>query len=165
MTTGGTCWSGGGRLGKILEIDLRDGLAALFVLLIGAFGIADALTHNFGTMRNIGPGAFPLIVSILILASGIWILVESWRAQGDVEASGGSSPRVIAFVVAGMLAFALLAQQFGIGPGIFACVVLSAMAEGKLKWWQMLLLATVLTGFCALVFITFLNLPLRLISF
>lgn len=143
---------------------IRDSLAALCVVSIGFVGIWDATTHNFGVMKNIGPGAFPLIVSIMIVCSGALIFTEGKWGKTAEDPPAGNSPRVIIFVAAGMLSFGFLAQRWGIMPGIIACVTLCSLAENDLKIWQIVTLSLALTGFCALIFIYFLHLPLRLLS-
>lgn len=141
-----------------------DIVASISVICIGAFGISDAMTHDFGVLRNIGPGAFPLIVSLMIIIAGLLILIEAGLGSSPVGVQEGNSPRVLIFIITGLLAFSLLSQRFGILPGIFACVTLTSLAENKLKPWQVALLSLFLTAFCALVFIYFLKLPLRLVK-
>ncbi|NQV98312.1 MAG: tripartite tricarboxylate transporter TctB family protein [Rhodospirillales bacterium] len=140
-----------------------DWVAAGAMIGLGAFGVAESLQYGLGVLRNIGPGTFPLIVSTFIFAAGWLILVEGVMATAPSVQIKWAPPRVLLFILAGLLSFAFLAQRFGLVPGIFGCVILSCMAEGRLKWWQVLAIAAVLSGFSAFVFVEILSLPLRLV--
>ena len=151
--------------GGLTGINRRDALAAVAVVGLGLFGITEALGYRLGEMRNIGPGAFPLIVSVLILIAGVLIGFESiFKRHHDGEYPAPYAPnyRVLLFVMASLLSFAAVTPMFGAVPGIVVCVFLSAQADGSLRLWQTAILAALIAGFCALVFVVLLNLPLEL---
>lgn len=134
-------------------------VSALGIVALGGFGAYQALGDNLGALRNIGPGAFPLIVSALLVISGLIILFEDAAPRGE-----GSSLRVLAFVIASLLAFAFLTPIIGSMPAIAASVFLAASADGSLKIWQVAALAAAVAVFCAIVFVGLLNLPLPLFA-
>jgi len=132
-------------------------VSALGIVALGGFGAYEALGDSLGALRNIGPGAFPLIVSVLLMASGLIILFEDAAPGGK-----GASWRVLAFVIASLLSFALLTPIIGSMPAIATSVFLAAYADGSLKIWQVAALAVLVAVFCAIVFVGLLNLPLPL---
>ena len=144
----------------------QDSVAALAVIALGAYGTVESLGYPLGGLRNIGPGAFPLIVSVLLVLSGALILAEGVAALGRERDAPPelAAFRVMIFIVAGLLAFALLIPRFGLAPAIAACVALSALADGNLKAWQVAVLAATIACFCAVVFVVLLNLPLDLVT-
>jgi hypothetical protein len=160
--------SGPGDIVKtLLGLPWRDAASALAVMGIGAFGVIEALGYRLGELRNIGPGAFPLGVGVLLLACGVLIVAEGrMAAPGAAEdpAASRAPLRVILLVCGGLLSFVLLMPRFGAVPGIVACVVISAHADGSLRLWQVLLLAAGMAAFCAFVFAGLLNLPLELLT-
>lgn len=143
----------------------NDALAAAAVLALGVFGIVESLGYRLGAMRNIGPGVFPLIVSAGLVISGLLILIEALAVRPGAEDAdmSGAAPRVLIFVTAALLAFAVLMPPAGLVPAIVVAVGLSALADGSLRLWQVAALAAGVAGFCALVFVYFLNLPLDLV--
>lgn len=152
---------------KLAAIDWRDASAAVAVMALGLTGVVLSSNYHLGEMRNIGPGAFPMIVSALIVLSGILIAVESLAArheEGDDLRSEPVPHRVLLFVTSGLLAFAALTPLAGAVPGILACVCLAAMADGSLRLWQVAALAALVAGFCALVFVVLLKLPMTLVA-
>lgn len=154
--------------GRLASIRRRDALAAVAVIALGVFGIVEALGYRLGELRNIGPGTFPLIVSALIVASGVLIGAESLAppppAETDDPANDPPRYRVLLFVTAGLLSFAVLTPIAGAVPGIVACVFLTAYADGSLSLWRIALLAAAVAAFCAVVFVQLLNLPLNLVE-
>ncbi|MCT4373037.1 tripartite tricarboxylate transporter TctB family protein [Yangia mangrovi] len=152
---------------KLAAIDWRDASVAVAVLALGLTGVVLSSRYSLGEMRNIGPGAFPMIVSVLIVLTGLLIAIESVVArheEGD-DLRGEPVPfRVLLFVTAGLLAFVALTPLAGAVPGILACVFLASMADGSLRLWQVALLAALVAGFCALVFVVLLKLPMTLVT-
>ncbi|MBE9640144.1 tripartite tricarboxylate transporter TctB family protein [Salipiger mangrovisoli] len=152
---------------KLAAIDWRDASVAVAVMALGLTGVVLASRYSLGEMRNIGPGAFPMIVSVLILLAGGLIAIESVvmrREEGDDLSAEPVPYRVLLFVTAGLLAFALLTPVAGAVPGILACILLAAMADGSLRLWQVAVLAALVAGFCALVFVVLLKLPMTLVT-
>lgn len=151
---------------RLAQLSGRDLLAAAAVLALGIFGMVEAMDYRLGELRNIGPGAFPLAVSTLLVVSGLLIAAEGTVAiRADRDQSAETAPvRVVIFIAAGLLAFAFLMPRFGLLPAIAACVGLSAFADGSLRLWQVALLAAAVAAFCAVVFVVLLNLPLDLVT-
>lgn len=152
---------------ELLKLSWRNAVSALAILGLGLFAIVEALGYRLGELRNIGPGAFPLIVGALLVLSGFLIFAEGLgRLNADEEANSedAASLRVLAFVCAALFAFAYMMPKFGTIPAIMVCVVLAAQADGSLRLWQVLLLAAGMAAFCTVVFVTLLNLPLDLIK-
>ena len=151
---------------ELLKLSWRDAVSALAILGLGLFAIVEALGYRLGELRNIGPGAFPLIVGALLVLSGFLIIAEGLGRLNADEANseGSASLRVLAFVCAALFAFAYMMPRFGTVPAIVVCVVLAAQADGSLRMWQVLALATGMAAFCTIVFVTLLNLPLDLIK-
>ena len=146
---------------RALRVSLPVGLAAGAVVVVALVGMWEASRYEFGTARQFGPAVFPFALSGLLLLSGLGILLEG-RTPGE-EPFRLSWSRAIVFVaiLAGPIAFALTVGRLGLVPAIFACVLISVLAERSLSLLKALLLGAVLAAGCTLVFTVFLNLPLR----
>ncbi len=150
---------------KLAAINRRDAWTAVAVVALGLAGVVMALDYRLGELRNIGPGAFPLIVSLLIVLSGMLIAMEGLAPEREEVIDDGPPPyRVLIFVTAGLLAFTVVTPMAGAVPGILACVILASLADGSLRVWQVGALAALVAGFCALVFVVLLKLPLELVT-
>ncbi|MGX1307569.1 hypothetical protein AB7M35_002289 [Amorphus suaedae] len=137
------------------------GLAAGAVVFVGLVGMWEASGYEFGSLRQFGPAVFPFALSALLLLSGLGILLEG--SPAGEEPFRLSMPRGVVFltILAGPIAFALTVGTLGLVPAIFACVLISVLAERSLSLLKALLLGAVLAAGCTMVFVVFLNLPLR----
>lgn len=150
----------------VLGMPWRDAASAAAILAIGTFAVIESLGYRLGELRNIGPGAFPLGIGVLLIVCAAVIVVEGrlnvHRAREEDE--GGAQIRALVMICAALLSFVFLMPRFGAVPGIIACVGLSAYADGSLRFWQAALLGAAMAGFCAVVFTILLNLPLDLVK-
>ena len=91
------------RVGVKGEQDL--GAAVVFIL-IGIAGLVFGQDLAFGTSSKMGPGYFPTILSLLILALGAGLLIYSFIVDGP----GIEKPqfRPLFFIVIAILAFGLI---------------------------------------------------------
>lgn len=138
------------RVAGFNTLELAAGAVVLAVGLIIAF---ESMTYDMGSMRNVGPGIFPMLLGFVLAGLGVAIILEGrvslavapsvpWRAMLSICAALGS--------------FALLIQSFGAYVAIFALIFLSGLAERK---FRPVMLLCVWAGLC--VFITALVLGFR----
>lgn len=145
----------------------------LFIAVALAFGIAAATQYSLGTAASIGPGYFPLLLSIVLALLGTAILLQGIRQRAHapkpraVVAVDRRACRALAFVLLANVAFGVLIggiPALGLPPqglivSVYAVVFLASLASGEHRTKAALLLATVLAlGSCA-VFIVAMGLP------
>jgi hypothetical protein len=117
-----------------------DFLSGLLFFVTGSAGARIALDYSFGTARNMGPGAFPLIVSSLLALCGLVLVTRSFVGKADEPIEIAFLPLLL--VSAGIAAFALLLMGAGLLLATMALVLVSAAASGRFKPVAALLLAT-----------------------
>jgi putative tricarboxylic transport membrane protein len=61
-----------------------------------------------------------------------------------------------------ILVFAVMLKTMGLLVAAVSVVVVGALGGARYRWWELALLASVLSGFCALLFVFALNQPLPL---
>ncbi|WP_018700360.1 tripartite tricarboxylate transporter TctB family protein [Amorphus coralli] len=147
---------------RIPRAPLTVGLAAAAVAGVGLLGMWEASTYSFGTARMFGPAVFPFALSVLLLMAAAGIVLEGGTEQ-DEQPIRITRARALVFVtvLGGPVAFALIVGRLGLVPAVFACVLVSALAERSLTPFGALALGAVLAAGCTAVFFYFLNLPLR----
>lgn len=145
-----------------LRVPLPVGLAAGAVAAVGLLGMWEASNYSFGTARMFGPAVFPFALSALLLAAAVGIVLEGGTEE-DEQPIVLTWSRAIVFltVLGGPVAFALIVGRLGLVPAVFACVLVSVLAERSLTLLGALALGAVLAAGCTGVFFYFLNLPLR----
>ena len=143
-------------MGSINRADLAAGL--VFVIIGAVFGLT-SLGLDMGSTLRMGPGYFPMLLSVLLIALGGAICFNSLRQMHiAVEPYGW---RGMVFILGAPVFFGLTVRGLGFVPSIFLTTLLAAFAGLKLRPLQAALLAVVVTLFCTLVFSIALGLPFR----
>lgn len=140
--------------------DYRD-LMGGALLAAGGLGIALFSYYNYdiGTLRRMGPGMFPMGLGYLLAGFGVWIFALALFRRGDFPEIRIWSPL---FVLLGTGAFALFIRPLGLIPAVLAVVVISSLAELKIRPVTIAILASSLSVLAWLIFKVGLRLPLQL---
>lgn len=140
----------------------KDFYIGLMFLLIAGAALILSLDVPFGTSRRMGPGYFPVILSILLGCFGVLLMIRS--LFGEVEEMTSFRPRVPLFILGGIVLFAYLIRNAGLVIAVAAMVMVAANATPTLRGWQLYALAAVLSLGSVLVFVTVLGQPLPVIG-
>lgn len=140
------------------ERDHRDIAAGGFLVAVGLGAALYAATHyGMGSLRNIGPGAFPTGAGLVLAALGLAMLVP---ALGRAGVRGPVEGGVAAAVLASVAAFALVLPRFGLVPATVALVVVARLAARPARPAGTLALAAGLSVLAWAVFVVALGVPL-----
>ncbi|MBJ6989109.1 MULTISPECIES: tripartite tricarboxylate transporter TctB family protein [unclassified Devosia] len=149
--------------------------AMLFIGTGLAFGGWALFNYDMGTMRRIGPGAFPLGLGTILAVIGAVLLLPAIKqlrtAQpapaytSDDASDEPSSLRAGLFVLLSLVAFALVLPLFGTIPALFALTYTAVLAEPGRDWkLTPAIIAAVLSAFVWLLFKQALSLPLIMLK-
>jgi hypothetical protein len=139
--------------------DFSAGL--IFLLIAGFFGIG-ATQATLGTVARMGPGFFPLMLSVVLAIFGLIIMIRSVGAVGaKIQLLPWNSAVA---VLATPVVFGLTVRGLGLGPAIAIVVLLGASASRQMKPLTAIALTAMLTLFCVAIFIWGLGLPLKAIG-
>ncbi|MGH6770229.1 MAG: tripartite tricarboxylate transporter TctB family protein [Xanthobacteraceae bacterium] len=141
----------------------RDLIAGLLFVAIGVATIAGASDYPIGTMRNIGPGYYPILLGVALVLLGGGVIVNAFRfeREGTVD-DAGLALRPLVMVIAAMAAFGGLVRPFGLGAAIVALIVISSLGGRDISLVRMLLLSAAMTALAWAVFIWLLGLPMSM---
>jgi hypothetical protein len=143
------------------RLNLRDVLAGLIFILIGASFALSARSIEIGTAFRMGPGYFPLLLSGLLMLIGA-VIALSALANGTNESLGPVPWRGLVLVLAAPVVFGLTVRRLGLVPAIVITSVLSVYASRRAGSRLAAVMAAGLTLFCLAVFTYGLRLPLPL---
>jgi hypothetical protein len=153
----------GGRLRPRLSAAAKDILAGLIFVVVGvAFAIAST-TYQLGTPLRMGPGAFPLVLGVLLTAIGVLVIVKGVLA-GESDAIGPVPWRALILILAAIVFFGLTLRGLGLVPTVFVVGLMSAFASQRTSLVGGLLIAVGLTIVSALIFVVGLSVRLPLIG-
>jgi hypothetical protein len=129
---------------------------------IGLSAIVFGWKLPLGTTMLMGPAYFPTAIGILLVLIGIAAILRSLFRDGDPLT--GFAAGKITVVLGAILLFGLLLRRMGLIISIILLVIISAYASQRFRWPIALALAVGIAGFCMVVFVKMLGLPIPLLG-
>jgi hypothetical protein len=135
--------------------------AGLLFTGIGTFALVVGTNYPIGTTTRVGPGYFPLLLSVILIGLGIAAIVRSLIVEP--MGSLGSWPLVPLFcVLAGVVGFGLLIDHAGLIPAALCVLLMSTYRRWLRSPIEVLVITIVLLGFVVVLFIDLLGMPMQL---
>jgi uncharacterized membrane protein len=144
------------------RLNLRDAAAGAIFFAIGAAFALGARSLEIGSAFRMGPGYFPLLLSVILMLLGAIIIASSFASQN--QPLGPVPWRGLVLVLAAPVVFGLSVRKLGLVPAIVLTVVLAVYASRRSRLWLAAAMAAGLTIFCLAVFSYGLGLPLPLLG-
>lgn len=144
------------------RLNLRDAAAGAIFFAIGAAFALGARSLESGSAFRMGPGYFPLLLSVILMLLGAIIIASSFASQN--QPLGPVPWRGLVLVLAAPVVFGLSVRKLGLAPAIVLTVVLAVYASRRSRLWLAAAMAAGLTIFCLAVFSYGLGLPLPLLG-
>lgn len=132
----------------------------IFVLFGGAF-VVGSLGYGLGTPLRMGPGAFPLLVGVIVAALGLAIVVKGLIA-GEMVSFGRIPWRAVAVIMVAILFFGFTIEGLGFVPTSVVTALLTALASARVRPLTAVAVAAGLTVASTLIFVVGLQLRIPL---
>lgn len=130
--------------------DWPDVLGGLALAGIGGLAIGWALLHyDLGTLRQMGPGFFPVVLGALLFGLGLVVALPALVRTGDVPRI---DPGSAAAVLGAILVFGFGLRLLGLAAATAACVLIASLAAPHPGWRWRVLLALAVTAITVVVF-------------
>jgi hypothetical protein len=145
----------------------RDFYAGGLVILFGLVMALKGPTYRLGTLMHMGPGFLPTVLGVILIFLGILIAGSAVGVpDGEDEDILPAHPEWLgwACILAGPLAFIICGGYFGLIPGTFACVFVSALGDREATFKSSAILAAVITVFGVGLFSYLLQIPMPLLA-
>jgi hypothetical protein len=128
------------------------------VLVVLAFLLGEqSLVLPLGNSARMGPGYFPLVLSIVLAAMGLGIAVRGFRVRDEIQ--GHIAWRGMAFLLAAVLFFAFTLRPLGLIPALAGTALLATLASTRFRVRTAVPLVVALVIFSWAVFVEGLGLP------
>ncbi|SMH32897.1 tripartite tricarboxylate transporter TctB family protein [Mesorhizobium australicum] len=139
----------------------QDVALGLFFAAIGIAAGAISLGYPIGSPSRMGPGFFPLIISVLLTTTGAATLLRARRdGSPPIEAVNWRPVVVVPLMI---VIFGLAIERLGLPLSVFMLVVCTAAASAMFEVsWKAAAGAAVFSVVCALLFVKLLGLPIPL---
>lgn len=140
--------------------DLKSG--AVFAG-FGILGVVLSLDYDMGTLSNMGPGYFPLLVSGSLTVVGLFLCLRA-LIQRTGPCTGGKNIeyRVIIGVLGSVVLFALTLRLLGLLLSSFILVSISGAANKRWRPLESIVVAIVLSFLVVTIFVLGLGMPLEI---
>ena len=140
----------------------KDFWTGVSYVAVGALFLFIAQGYPLGTALKMGPAYFPTILSVLLILIGFTSLVRSFLKPGSPI--GSFAIKGLLIVIVSSVLFGLLLRSAGLVIALPVLAIGSASASSRFTWRYSVLLAAGLTGFCWLVFLKGLGVPIPLVG-
>lgn len=145
-------------------MDIKNIAASGTLLVVGiGFGISSLFTMDVGSALRMGPGYFPLILSIVITVIGVVIGIKALR-DTEVFRPQIAPLRALAAIIVAPILFGLTVRGLGFVPAVALTSLSAATAAAGQRPLIILAITVGITVFCLGVFYYGLGLPVRLIG-
>lgn len=146
---------------RIAGFNTLELAAGILILIVGLIVATESLTYPMGSLRNVGPGIFPMLLGFVLSALGAAVILEG---RVSIAVAPAIPWRAMLAICSALGAFALLIQSMGAYAAIFALVFLAGLAERQFRPVMLAIVALALcvfttalvTGFRGIVNITLL---------
>ncbi|SMC52377.1 tripartite tricarboxylate transporter TctB family protein [Rhizobium sp. RU36D] len=139
------------------SIDRTNALCGGAFIGLGLFFTVQSLSLDLGTALRMGPGYFPLVLSVILILLGLVILGQAFREQG--EPIGRLAWRGMLFILPAPVLFGLTVRGLGFVPALFLASFIASFASQRMRPLGAVALAAAITVFSVLVFSYALGLP------
>jgi hypothetical protein len=151
-----------------MKLDFRNNRnfwAGLMFIGIGGSAMFLAQNYGYGSVRRMGPGYFPTLLSVILVALGIIIMIKGLRSNEGIKGRMTVNAwRALIVLPAALMLFGLMVERAGLIPAVLALCFVSAAAGSQFKFVEVLLLTLALTVVSVALFIWGLGLPYPLIA-
>jgi len=144
----------------------RDFISGTFFALTGLATAMGSTAYALGTPMRMGPGYFPLLLGVVLIALGLAIALGSIDLTAEPDPAKHverPSLRALILIAAGMLLFAFALHGAGLALATIGLVVLSGVAYREFRWHELGALGGVLSVFAVVVFVYGLGLPFQVL--
>jgi hypothetical protein len=141
----------------------RDYYGGGLMILMGLTAALEGRTYQIGTLRQMGPGFFPVALGILLIFLGLLIVGTALGPnEGESESilPANLEWRGWGCIIAGPVLFIILGIYGGMIPATFACVFVSALGDRATTVKKAFLLAVGITVFGVALFSYLLKIPM-----
>jgi len=136
----------------------KDFWAGFLFVLVGIAALVLGSRYNLGTAARMGPGYFPRILGLLLIALGGVIALRGLRTQGIAIPAWRLRPTLV--VLFSVVLFGLIVTYAGLALSTVILIVIASTASSEFRWKEALISGVLLAALAVGVFIVGLKLQL-----
>ena len=138
--------------------DPRDFWSGILFIAFGCAGLWIGRNYAIGTLSRMGPGFFPMMMSIALIGTGELHPGALPRRCGRADRADCGS--AAAPDLAAIVAFGLLIERVGLAVSVITVAVISGIAAQGLRWFELAALALAMSALSVVLFVYLLGQPI-----
>jgi hypothetical protein len=156
---------------KTAGVRLLNGqiLGGLFTAVLSTIAWISARVLDFGSLAEIGPGLFPVVLAVLLLLLSLCLLGLGFlKTAANFDVPDATMARSVFAIIGALVAFAITIKggaylpALGVTGATPLAILIAGFASSETRWRDLILFAIALTACCAFLFRFLLGLPLPL---
>jgi hypothetical protein len=136
----------------------KDFYAGLLFVVFGIAAVVIGSNYNLGTAARMGPGYFPRILGLLLIALGAALALRALRLNGSPLPAWPWRPTVV--VLFSVAIFGLIVNYAGVVLSTIFLIVAASSASHEFRWRESLVSGIALAALAVGVFLIGLKLQL-----
>lgn len=142
----------------MLDRDIRDILAGVFISAVGLFFALVGTDYTFGTAARMGPGYMPVVLGWVLAVLGVFIMIPAFFRKGErIEVHWDS---LIASLLA-LVVFAFALNMLGVFFSTMIAVLIASVPK-KMPLIKRFLIAAVIAVVTSVIFVIGLNMTISM---
>ncbi|PKA42861.1 tripartite tricarboxylate transporter TctB family protein (plasmid) [Rhizobium sullae] len=137
----------------------RDFIGGAAMIVVSLLFIWFGRELDVGNSFQMGPGYFPVILSLLLIGIGALIMVQSLVVAVEDEPDAPANWQAYTLVILAPIFFGLALSRFGLAPTIFLMVAAVSFASKYAGWRHSIALALFMAISSVVLFTRLLSLP------
>lgn len=140
----------------------KDVLSGLLFIVLALLFAWQTQELPMGSAVRMGPGYFPLVLSVLLGLLGLVVMINGLRFDGEMPSS--IAWRAVAIITVAVVFFGFAVRPLGFLPALGAAVFISTLGSRLFRLSTAIIITAVMVVFAWAVFIKGLGLPLPLLG-
>jgi hypothetical protein len=142
----------------------KNTISGLVLSALGLFFMLYSMSnYRIGTLQQMGPGLFPIIMGSILFVLGMMNFL-----QGLSETNWGKMEfefRSFVTIIGSIVCFGIVVPVFGVIPAVVCMLLPAVMAESRLSLLESALIILTMSVVVYIVFEVLLHMPLRLFRY
>jgi hypothetical protein len=138
--------------------DPKDFWSGVLFIAFGCAAVWFGRSYAIGSLSRMGPGFFPMMMSIALIGAGAFILARSLVVSGEPIERIAFLPQLL--ILAAIVVFGLLIERVGLAVSVIAVAVISGIAAQGLRWFELTALALAMSALSVALFVYLLGQPI-----
>ena len=145
-------------LRRLGVVNRKAFLSGLFFAAIGLFAAIHATDYAIGRVTRMGPGFFPLMLGLILVALGLTNILRS-IAWARPEALPKLALKPLLIVPLALASFAFLLEHAGLLVAVCGLVAIASFGDKSFRKREVIAVAIVVCGLASLLYVYGLGLP------